>query len=152
GPRHDLHSGGFGGIVHNPLQALCEILAGLHDGAGRIAIPGFYGRVRELDPSERSALARAGPDDEAILRDAGVARPWGEGGHSPRERTTIRPALTINGLSGGYQGPGGKAIIPARASAKLNIRLVPDQRPREIERLVRAHLARVAPPTVRLAV
>ncbi|QDV36211.1 dipeptidase [Tautonia plasticadhaerens] len=152
GPRRDLHSGAFGGAVHNPLQALCEILARLHHPDGRVAVPGFYDRVRPVGPDERSFMARRGPSDARILRDAGVDRPWGEPGYSLHERTTIRPALTINGLSGGYQGPGGKAVIPASAVAKVGIRLVPDQDPGEISRLVRRHIARLAPPTVRVAV
>jgi acetylornithine deacetylase/succinyl-diaminopimelate desuccinylase-like protein len=152
GPSHDLHSGNFGGAVHNPLQALCEILAQLHDAAGRVAIPGFYDQVREVSRSERASMLRAGPGDASILRNAGVRVAWGERGYSALERTTIRPALTINGLVGGYQGPGGKAVIPARATAKLGARLVPDQDPRAIERLIRAQIARIAPATIEIAV
>jgi acetylornithine deacetylase/succinyl-diaminopimelate desuccinylase-like protein len=151
GPRRDLHSGAFGGAIHNPLQALCEMIAGLHEPkSGRIAIPGFYDRVRRTDAPERAYLRRVGPSDATILRDAEHAGPgWGEMGHTLYERTTLRPALTINGLSGGYQGPGGKSIIPARASAKLSFRLVPDQDPDEVTRLFRRHIARITPPTVR---
>ncbi|HEV2846705.1 MAG TPA: M20/M25/M40 family metallo-hydrolase, partial [Thermoanaerobaculia bacterium] len=152
GPRTDLHSGTFGGAVHNPLQALCEMLARLHDRNGRVAIPGFYDRVRTLDPKERSYMATVGPPDAKILSDAGVERPWGERGFTLYERTTVRPSLSICGLTGGYQGEGSKAVIPARASAKLNFRLVPDQDPREIETLVRRRLARLTPPTVRARV
>jgi acetylornithine deacetylase/succinyl-diaminopimelate desuccinylase-like protein len=152
GQPADVHSGGFGGALHNPIQALCEIIAGLHGADGRIAIPGFYASVRRLSPRARAELAHSGPPDEQILRSARAERSWGEHGYSLYERTTIRPALTINGIGGGYQGPGGKGIIPASAWAKLSFRLVPDQDPREIERLVRRHLARSAPPTVRLAV
>lgn len=148
GPRQDLHSGTFGGAVHNPLQALCEIVARLHDKNGRIAIPGFYDRVRTLDPRERSYMATVGPPDAKILADAGAETSWGEKGFSLYERTTVRPSLSICGITGGYQGEGSKAVIPARASAKLNFRLVPDQDPAEIEALVRHHLARLTPPTV----
>ena len=129
GPRRDLHSGLFGGAVRNPLQALCEIIASLHDRRGRVAIPGFYDQVRLWPPEERATMARNGPSDATVLRDAGAAQGWGEEGYTLHERTTIRPALTINGLVGGYQGPGGKAVIPAVASAKLSFRLVPDQDP-----------------------
>jgi acetylornithine deacetylase/succinyl-diaminopimelate desuccinylase-like protein len=94
-------------------------------------------------------MAATGPSDGELGRQAGVTRGWGERGYSLYERTTIRPALTINGLSGGYQGPGGKAVIPARASAKLNVRLTPTQDPERVEQLIRAHVARVTPPTVR---
>jgi acetylornithine deacetylase/succinyl-diaminopimelate desuccinylase-like protein len=152
GPRPDLHSGLFGGAVHNPLQALCEIVASLHDRRGRVAIPGFYDQVRLWPPEERAMMARDGPSDAAVLRDAGAAQGWGEEGYTLHERTTIRPALTVNGLTGGYQGPGGKAIIPAVASAKLSFRLVPDQEPDRILTLFRRHLARIAPPTVRCTI
>jgi acetylornithine deacetylase/succinyl-diaminopimelate desuccinylase-like protein len=150
GQQHDVHSGSFGGALHNPIQALCEIIARLHDSNGRIAIPGLYERVRRLSAPERAELARNGSSDARILRDARAERAWGERGYSLYERTAIRPALTINGISGGYQGPGGKGIIPARASAKLSFRLVPDQDPRVVEQLVRRHIARIAPPTVRV--
>ena len=134
--RQDVHSGSFGGAVHNPIQALCEIIARFHDANRRIAIPGFYDRVRCLSPKERAVMARTGPTYAQILRDGGALRPgWGEPDYSLYERTTIRPALTINGISGGYQGAGSKAVIPARASAKLSFRLVPDQDPHEIEQL-----------------
>jgi acetylornithine deacetylase/succinyl-diaminopimelate desuccinylase-like protein len=147
--RHDLHSGNFGGAVRNPIQALCEILAGLHDADGHIAIPGVYDRVR---PGPNGARPGHGPTDREILRDAGVREGWGESGFSLYERTTSRPALTVNGITGGYQGSGGKSVIPARASVKLSFRLVPDQDPREIERLVRVHLAQVAPSGVKLTI
>ena len=148
GPKQDLHSGNFGGIVHNPLQALCEIIASMHDAEGRVAIPGFYDKVREWSAQERAYMKRTGPHDADILRDAGVSRLWGEPGFSPYERITIRPALTLNGISGGYNGKGIKTVIPARALAKISIRIVPDQSPNEIGRLLREHIRRVTPPTV----
>ncbi|HUP27146.1 MAG TPA: dipeptidase, partial [Chloroflexia bacterium] len=152
GSRRDLHSGTFGGAVHNPLQALCEILSALHGPGGRVSIPGFYDRVRTWGADERDYMARTGPSDEQILRDARVPKGWGERGYSLYERTTIRPALTINGITGGYSGAGGKSVIPARASAKVSFRLVPDQDPREIEHLFRSHLSRISPPAVRVSV
>jgi acetylornithine deacetylase/succinyl-diaminopimelate desuccinylase-like protein len=152
GPKHDLHSGTFGGAVHNPLQALCEIIARLHDAGGRMAIPGFYERVRRWSGEERAHMARTGPTDAQILRDAQVEKAWGERGYTLYERTTIRPALSVTGIVGGYQGPGVKAVIPARAVAKLNFRLVPEQDPCEIDRLIRRHIARITPPTVRSTV
>jgi len=152
GPKHDLHSGNFGGAVHNPLQALCEILGKLHDAAGRIAVPHFYDRVRKWSERQRLRMLHTGPSDEAILRDAGVAKGWGERGFTLQERTTLRPSLAITGIVGGYQGPGVKGVIPARALAKLNIRLVPDQDPREMDRLLREYIARLTPPTVRTTV
>ncbi len=150
--KADVHSGSFGGAVHNPIQALCEIVAHFHDANGRVAIPGFYGRVRRISPAERAAMAQSGPSDQQILRDARALRGWGERGFSLYERTTIRPALTINGITGGYQGPGGKGIIPARATAKISFRLVPDQDPDEIEQLFRSFIARIAPNTVRVGI
>jgi acetylornithine deacetylase/succinyl-diaminopimelate desuccinylase-like protein len=152
GPGHELHCGNFGGAIHNPLQALCGILATLHDRQARVAIPGFYNRVRRWSQTEREYMARTGPSDGEILTDASAQKVWGEPGYSEYERTTIRPALSTNGIVGGYQGVGAKAVIPATAVAKLDFRLVPDQEPREIERLLRQHVARVAPPTVRSAV
>jgi acetylornithine deacetylase/succinyl-diaminopimelate desuccinylase-like protein len=148
GPEQDLHSGNFGGAVHDPLQALCEIIAKLHDANGRIAIPGLYDRVRSWSKRERAHMGRAGPSDPQILEDAQTDLGWGERGYSLYERLTLRPALTINGLTGGYQGPGGKGVIPARAGAKLSFRLVPDQDPREIDRLFRTYIGRITPPTV----
>lgn len=149
GPREDLHSGNFGGAVRNPLEALSKMLAGLHDPRGRIAIPGFYDDVRDWGETEREYMARTGPSDHSILRDARVETGWGERGYSLYERTTLRPALTVSGISGGYAGSGVKAVIPARAVAKLSFRLVPDQDPREIERLFRRHVARVTPAGIR---
>ena len=148
GQKGDLHSGNFGGAVHSPLQVLCEMLASLHGADGRIRIPGFYERVRDWSPAERAYMGRWGPSDSEILRNAGGEHGWGERGFSLYERTTIRPALTFNGIVDGYQGPGSKAVIPARAVAKLNFRLASDQDPREIEELFREHIARIRPPTV----
>jgi len=152
GPQEDLHSGNFGGAVHNPLQALCEIVAKLHDANGRIAIPGVYDSVRDWSPRERVYMKRTGPSDAQILRDARTKSGWGESGHTLYERITLRPALTVNGISGGYQGPGAKGVIPARAVAKLSFRLVPDQDPAEIDQLFREHIAKLTPMDVRSTV
>ena len=152
GPRQDLHSGNFGGVVHDPVQALCEIIASLHDSEGRVTIPGFYNKVREWSDKEREYMASAGPQDSEILRDARVPKAWGESGYTLYERITIRPALTVNGIRGGYQGAGIKTVIPARARAKISIRLALDQTPGEIHRLFREHIARIAPPTVRVEI
>jgi acetylornithine deacetylase/succinyl-diaminopimelate desuccinylase-like protein len=152
GPKHDLHSGNFGGAVHNPLQVLCEIISRLHNSAGHISVPHFYDRVRQWSERERLHMLRTGPSDKEMLRDAGVGKPWGEHEYTLYERTTVRPSLAVTGIVGGYQGLGVKRVIPARALAKLNIRLVPDQDPREIESLFRKHIARVTPATVRSTV
>jgi acetylornithine deacetylase/succinyl-diaminopimelate desuccinylase-like protein len=152
GPPHELHSGNFGGAVHNPLQALCEMIARLHDAHGRVTIPGFYDDVRGWGEKERAFMARTGPGDEEILQDAGVERGWGEPGFSLYERTTIRPALTLNGMAGGHYGRGAKGIIPARAIAKLSFRLVPDQSPERVAQLFREHIERITPPAVSCSV
>lgn len=148
GPRQDLHSGLYGGAVHNPLQAMVEIVSQLHDSSGRIAIPGFYDRIRTLSPVDRKQMRIAGPTDAEVLAQARADRPWGESGFSEYERTTIRPALTINGITGGYQGPGSKGVIPSAASAKLSFRLVPDQDPAQVEQQARRRIARLTPSTV----
>jgi acetylornithine deacetylase/succinyl-diaminopimelate desuccinylase-like protein len=125
------------------------MIARLHDVHGRVAIPGFYDDVRRWSEAERAFMARTGPPDEQILQDAKVERGWGESGFSLYERTTIRPALTVNGIAGGHHGPGVKGIIPAHAIAKLSFRLVPDQDPQKIAQLFRDHIARITPPAVR---
>jgi acetylornithine deacetylase/succinyl-diaminopimelate desuccinylase-like protein len=158
GMKNDLHSGNFGGAIHNPLQALCEMIAQLHDSNGRIAISNFYDRVRNSPQEERDYMARSGRTDQQILADAQILADvepragWGERAFSLYERTTVRPSLSVTGIVGGYQGEGVKAIIPARAVAKLNFRLVPDQQPDEIERLVREHVRRIAPPAMNLTI
>jgi acetylornithine deacetylase/succinyl-diaminopimelate desuccinylase-like protein len=152
GPPHELHSGAFGGAVHNPALALCEVVAGLHDDRGRVTIPGFYSDVRAWSEKERAFMARSGPSDQEILRSAKVETGWGEQGFSLYERTTIRPDLTVNGIVGGHTGQGVKGVIPARALAKVSFRLVPDQRPEKIAQLFRDHIARATPSTVRSTV
>ena len=134
--------------MHNPLEALCEIVAGLHDSEDHVTIPGFYDKVREWSAEERAYMRRTGPRDEEVVKDAGVAEPRGETGFTAYERISLRPSLTLNGIVGGYTGKGIKTIIPSRAVAKLSVRMVPDQDPSEIERLFRRHVARVTPPTV----
>lgn len=152
GPKRDLHSGNFGGAVHNPLQALCEIIANLHDSEGRVKIPGFYDRVKQITKKERAYMACVGPTDGQILSDAQAERGWGERDYTLYERSTIRPSLTINGITGGYQGAGGKSIIPARAIAKLSFRLVPDQEPYEINKLFCQYITQITPPAVKSTV
>ncbi|MBZ5613246.1 MAG: dipeptidase [Acidobacteriia bacterium] len=152
GPGQDLHSGNFGGAIHNPLQSLCEIIGSLHDENGHISIPGFYDDVRDWSENERAFMARTGPRDAQILSAAHAEKGWGEDGFTLYERLTIRPALTVNGIVGGYQGAGVKAVIPSHALAKLSFRLVPDQDPKRVERLFRNHIADIVPPTVTCAV
>jgi acetylornithine deacetylase/succinyl-diaminopimelate desuccinylase-like protein len=120
GPQRDLHSGVFGGAIYNPLQVLCEMIASLHDAQGRVRIPAFYHRVRQWDARERAYMQRVGPSDEQILRNACAKRGWGERDYTLYERTTIRPALTVSGIVGGYQGPGTKAAIPTGGQVGLS--------------------------------
>ena len=154
GPSLDLHSGFFGGAVANPVVELARMLASLHDPTThRVTVPGFYDRVREPSSEERAQLAALPFDEAALLRDAGGAPATvGEEGWSVLERMWMRPTLEVNGIWGGYQGPGSKTIIPARAGAKISCRLVPDQDPAEITELVAQALRRAAPPTVRVKV
>jgi acetylornithine deacetylase/succinyl-diaminopimelate desuccinylase-like protein len=149
GPKHDLHSGRYGGAVLNPLQALSDIVAGLHDRQGRVAIPGFYKRVRDLEPAKQQNTCCCCQRDRQILADLDLSTGWGEPGYSLFERMTSRPALIINGLGGGYVGPGSKSVIPSRGMARISMRLVPDQEPGDIARLLQRHIANVAHPAVR---
>jgi acetylornithine deacetylase/succinyl-diaminopimelate desuccinylase-like protein len=152
GQKHDVHSGNFGGVIHNPLRALCAMLASLHDVQGRVAILGFYDSVRTRTMEERIEMAKSGPGDAEVLHHAGASGAWGEPGYSLYERTGIRTAVEITGLQGGYQGPGMKSVIPARASAKVNMRLAPDQTPEEIDRRFRQHIAQACPDGLRCSV
>jgi acetylornithine deacetylase/succinyl-diaminopimelate desuccinylase-like protein len=152
GQRGDLHSGNFGGAVYNPLQGLCEIVAKLHDAEGRVLIPSFYNRVRVISDAERDFMRRNGPSDSTVLAAAGAEAGRGDPGFGLYESTTICPALTVTGITGGYQGPGPKGVIPARGLAKLNLRLVPDQDPAKIDELLRAYIAKIAPPALRVRV
>jgi acetylornithine deacetylase/succinyl-diaminopimelate desuccinylase-like protein len=150
GPSLDLHSGRFGGAVANPIAALTEILASLHDAATRrVTVPGFYDEVREPSAEERRLYASV-PYDEAEFRAeaGGVPATVGEAGWTVQERLWARPTLEFNGIWGGYSGPGGKTIIPASAGAKITCRLVPDQDPDRIAGLVRDAVLAAAPPGV----
>ena len=153
GPFQDLHSGQYGGGVDNPANVLARMLASLIDEHGRVTVPGFYDRVRELTPDEHAAYA-AVPFDEADWAERiKVTGPMdGEPGSTLLERLSARPTFDINGLWGGYSGEGSKTIIPAFAGAKISSRLVPDQDHREIEQLMVDHLKAIAPPTVRVEV
>ena len=154
GPSLDLHSGFFGGAVANPVFELARMLASLRDPVTqRVTVPGFYDRVREASAEEHAQIAALPFDEAALLREAGGAPATvGEEGWSPLERMWLRPTLEVNGIWGGYSGPGTKTIIPAHAGAKISCRLVPDQDPAEIAALVGQALREVAPPTVRVTV
>ncbi len=148
GPDHDLHSGLYGGAVLNPINALCAIVAQLHDENGRITVPGFYDDVRELSAEERAELADVPFDREEWLEEAGVSSDWGEPGYTIVERTTARPTLDVNGIWGGYTEPGAKTVLPSKAFAKISMRLVPDQDPERIAELVRGTIEELAPQAV----
>ncbi len=150
GPDRDLHSGSFGGAVRNPAQALADLVSGLRDpSSGEILIPGFYDAVRPLEQWERDEFARLPYDEEAYAADLGIGELWGERGYSTYERTWARPTCDVNGIWGGYQGPGAKTIIPAAAGAKVSMRLVPDQDPDEIAEALQRHLQQTCPSGVR---
>lgn len=149
GPKHDLHSGLFGGVVHNPAQALCELIAGMHDVTGRVTLPGFYDSVRPLEAAERAELAQLPVDSAFYLKQTGVPALWGETGYSPVERTGARPTLEVHGLLSGFTGAGSKTIIPSSALAKISMRLVPDQDPGEVSHQLRRYLEEHAPDTIR---
>ena len=144
GPSRDLHSGMYGGAVPNPLNVLTRVLGQLHDGEGRVRIPGFYDQVRELE--EAQAWAALPFDEAEFLAGAGIRTPQGEAGRSTLERVWSRPTCDINGIWGGYTGPGSKTVIPAQASAKLSCRLVPDQDPQAVLAGLRAFLDARTPP------
>jgi acetylornithine deacetylase/succinyl-diaminopimelate desuccinylase-like protein len=139
GPAVDLHSGSFGGAVPNPLHAMARLLARLHDEKGRVTLPGFYDRVRPLGDRERELMARVPFDEDAWLKGPAASKiATGEEGFGTLERVGARPTAEVNGLWGGYTGPGHKTIIPAEAYAKLTFRLVADQRPEDVAGQLRA--------------
>ena len=152
GPNRDLHSGLFGGAVCNPADALARMIAALHDDERRVTIPGFYDKVRELAPAERQSFASLPHDDGEYARDLGVAALEGEAGFTTLEQLSARPTLEVNGIWGGYTGEGAKTVLPAHASAKISMRLVPDQDPDETAGQIEAHLKRIAPAGVTVTV
>jgi acetylornithine deacetylase/succinyl-diaminopimelate desuccinylase-like protein len=147
----DLHSGNLGGVAPNPAQALAEILVRLKDSAGRILVPGFYDGVRPLSEEERRQFARVPFDESALKQTYGLTALHGEAGFTPTERNWARPTLDVNGIWGGYQGPGAKTIIPAWAAAKFSCRLVPDQDPKALVQALRRYIEEVRPKTVRVS-
>jgi acetylornithine deacetylase/succinyl-diaminopimelate desuccinylase-like protein len=152
GPSRDLHSGIFGGSVDNPAMSLAQLLAQLRDKNGRVAIPGFYDDIQPLSPYERRQLKRFPFNERDYKKLLGVPKLFGERGFTPVEQRSARPTLEINGLTSGYQGEGSKTIIPSWARVKITCRLVPNQEPDRIARLVRNHLQKLCPPTVRMEV
>ena len=150
GPARDLHSGVFGGSVENPALALAGLLARVRDADGRVTIPGFYDDVAPLSAYERKQFARFPITDRELQKLLGAKKLFGERGFTPTEQRSARPTFEINGLTSGYQGQGSKTIVPAWARAKITCRLVPNQRPARIRRIVCDYLRKICPPTVRL--
>jgi acetylornithine deacetylase/succinyl-diaminopimelate desuccinylase-like protein len=152
GPSRDLHSGVFGGSVENPAMALARLLAQIRDGNGRVAIPGFYDDVAPLSAFERKQFARFPIKDRDLEKLLGVKKLFGERGFTPTEQRSARPTFEINGLTSGYQGHGSKTIVPAWARAKITCRLVPNQRPARIRKIVCDYITKICPSTVRLEI
>lgn len=145
GPDHDLHSGVFGGSVLNPGQALCELIAGMHDAEGHVTLPGFYDKVRPLDVEERTELARLPISDDYYLKNTGAPVLYGEKDYTTLERIGARPTLEVNGLLSGFTGEGAKTVLPAWAMAKISTRLVPDQHPDDVYQQMVQYLEQNAP-------
>ena len=152
GPSVDLHSGSYGGAVVNPATALARIIATFHDERGHIAIPGFYDAVRDWGDSARAAIRRLPFDEAAFQHETGASTLGGEGGYSTLERIWTRPTCEVNGLLSGYTGEGAKTVLPSKAMAKVSCRLVPDQNPEDIGRLLESHVRRVAPKGVEITI
>ncbi|MEW5993958.1 MAG: dipeptidase [Candidatus Zixiibacteriota bacterium] len=152
GPNRDVHSGGFGGAIANPINVLSSMIARLHDGNGRIAVPGFYDKVKPLTKWERRQFKKLPYNETEYKKMLGVTDIQGEKGYTTYERVWGRPTLDVNGIKGGYQGEGGKTIIPAEASCKITMRLVPDMDPVDICSKIEKYLLRIAPKSVRVKV
>jgi len=152
GTDRDLHSGSYGGSVVNPANALVEMLASLKDARGRVSVPGFYDNVRRLSVVERRAFAKLPHSDRKYKKEIAAPELQGEKGYTTLERIWARPSLDINGIWSGFTGEGAKTVIPAEASAKVSMRLVPDQTPRDIAHKVGFFLKKIAPKSVKVTV
>ncbi|MBW6464906.1 MAG: dipeptidase [Brevefilum sp.] len=149
GPKADLHSGVFGGVVANPANVLSKVIAKMHDDQGKVTLPGFYDQVREITEKEHADLSKIGMDDNFFKAVTGVPALGGDTEFSPIERVGARPTLDVNGLYAGFIDKGAKTVIPAYAMAKVSTRLVPDQDPEKIHECLRAFLQENVPDTVR---
>lgn len=148
GANRDLHSGTYGGAVANPITVLAKMIASCHDKDNHITIPGFYDDVATVGEQERKMLAGAPYDEQAYKNEIGVKNVWGEKGYTTHERTGIRPTLEINGIWGGYTGEGSKTVLPAKATAKISARLVPNQSSKKITDLLTRYFTSIAPDAV----
>ena len=135
--------------MHNPAIVLAELIAGLHDKQGRVTLPGFYDKVRQPSAQELAELVHEGGNDETWKQIAGVPALYGEAGYSTPARLGLRPTLDVNGLLSGYIGEGAKTVLPAKAMAKISMRLVPYQDDQAVEEQLKEYFRRNAPPTVR---
>jgi len=152
GPSTDLHSGVYGGAVVNPANALAKIISRLHDERGRVTVPGFYDRVKEIDARERTTIAGLPFEEEGLRKEVGAPKLGGEEGYGPLERVWVRPTLDVNGLLSGYTGEGAKTVLPAKAMAKVSMRLVPDQDYHQVERAFIDYVKSLAPEGVTVEV
>lgn len=152
GPNRDLHSGGLGGIVDNPINVMAQVISKLKDKNNRITIPGFYDDVISLEKKERENYKALKFSDKKIAKDLGVERLNGEKGFTSLERLWARPTLDCNGIYGGFTGKGAKTVIPSKVTAKISMRLVPNQNPNKISRLFGKHIRKLAPKTVKVKI
>ena len=148
GPSSDLHSGLHGGVMQNPIEALTHIIASMRHEDGTIAVEGFFDKVVDPTPAGRSKIAEIPFDEEEYAKSVGITEFFGEPGYSTRERNWLRPTLELNGIWGGFQGDGTKTVLPSKAHAKITCRLVANQDPTEIHKLLVAHIKKHAPPGV----
>lgn len=150
GPSHDLHSGGYGGMSPNPANALCKLIASLHDENGRVNLPGFYDDVQELTAEEKAAWAKLPWDNAMEAKAIGIPFDSGEKGYTVLERIWARPTCDVNGLTSGYQGEGAKTVLPSKASAKVSFRLVPSQDPKKVLAAFRQAMQERCPKNVKI--
>ena len=152
GPNRDLHSGLYGGAVANPINVLSKMIASLHNENGTINIPGFYNDVIQVSNSDRKEMAKAPFNLEEYQSDLSIQEVYGEDGFTTNERNSIRPTLDVNGIWGGYIGEGAKTVLPSKASAKISMRLVPNQKSTNITNLFETHFKKIAPNYVKVKV
>ncbi len=152
GPNKDLHSGVYGGAVANPINVLAEMIAKLKNDKKEIVIPGFYDDVVKISDAERKEMAKAPFDLNDYKKGLDIDNVEGEAGYTTTERTSIRPSLDVNGIWGGYIGEGAKTVLPAKANAKISMRLVPNQEPEKITKLFKSYFESIAPDSVKVVV
>ena len=152
GPNRDLHSGSFGGPAPNPINILADIIAKLHDKNGKITIPDFYNDVIKISKAEKENISRLRFSDKNYAKELGVAELEGEKGFTTLEKLWARPTLDCNGIWGGFTGAGAKTVIPSKASAKISMRLVPNQDPKKIAKMFTSYIKKISPKSVKVTV